>query len=71
MGKQPYELSVWRDAPIAGTLETDGYFTDEKVAIIGSDSMDSPLKAYDVSLKELTMVIVHLPFLCFMIMKRW
>lgn len=54
MGKQPYELSVWRDAPIAGTLETDGYFTDEKVAIIGSDSMDSPLKAYDVSLKELT-----------------
>lgn len=54
MGKQPYELSVWRDTPIAGTLETDGYFTDEKVAIIGSDSMDSPLKAYDVSLKELT-----------------
>ena len=54
MGKQPYELSVWRDVPIAGTLETDGYFTDEKVAIIGSDSMDSPLKAYDVSLKELT-----------------
>ena len=54
MGKQPYELSVWRDIPIAGTLETDGYFTDEKVAIIGSDSMDSPLKAYDVSLKELT-----------------
>lgn len=54
MGKQPYELSVWKDVPIAGTLETDGYFTDEKVAIIGSDSMDSPLKAYDVSLKELT-----------------
>lgn len=54
MGKQPYELSVWRDVPIAGTLETDGYFTDEKVAIIGSDSMESPLKAYDVSLKELT-----------------
>ena len=54
MGKQPYELSVWRDVPIAGTLETDGYFTDEKVAIIGSDLMDSPLKAYDVSLKELT-----------------
>lgn len=54
MGKQPYELSVWRDVPIAGTLGTDGYFTDEKVAIIGSDSMDSPLKAYDVSLKELT-----------------
>ena len=54
MSKQPYELSVWRDVPIAGTLETDGYFTDEKVAIIGSDSMDSPLKAYDVSLKELT-----------------
>lgn len=54
MGKQSYELSVWRDVPIAGTLETDGYFTDEKVAIIGSDSMDSPLKAYDVSLKELT-----------------
>lgn len=60
MGKQPYELSVWRDIPIAGIYNgkdvpvTDGYFTDEKVAIIGSDSMDSPLKAYDVSLKELT-----------------
>ena len=60
MGKQPYELSVWKDIPIAGIYNgedvpiTDGYFTDEKVAIIGSDSMDSPLKAYDVSLKELT-----------------
>ena len=54
MGKQPYELSVGRDVPIAGTLETDGYFTDEKAAIIGSHSLDSPLKAYDVSLKELT-----------------
>lgn len=60
MGKQPYELSVWRDIPIAGIYNgkdvpvTNGYFTDEKVAIIGSDSMDSPLKAYDVSLKELT-----------------
>ena len=60
MGKQPYELSVWRDIPIAGIYNgenipiTDGYFTDEKVAIIGSDSMDSPLKAYDVSLKGLT-----------------
>lgn len=55
MGKQPYELSVWRDIFVSDNTQlADSYYTDEKVAVIGSDSMDSPLKAYDVTLKELT-----------------
>lgn len=55
MGKQPYELSVWRDIFVSDNTQlADSYYTDEKVAVIGSDSMDSPLKAYDVTLKGLT-----------------
>lgn len=55
MGKQPYELSVWKDVFVndSGNL-ADSYYTDEKVAIIGSDSMESTLKAYNVTLKEQT-----------------
>lgn len=52
MGKQPYELSVWKDVFVPETATTSGYITDEKVAVIASDRMDSELKAYNVTLKE-------------------
>ena len=55
MNKQPYELSVWRDIFITDNTQlADSFYTDEKVAVIGSNTMESPLKAYDVSLKDLT-----------------
>ena len=50
MNKQPYELSIWRDKQKDNS--TLSYFGDEKVAIIASNTMESPFKAYDVTLKE-------------------
>lgn len=50
MNKQPYELSIWRDIQIDNSGLS--YFGDEKVVVIGSDTMSSPFKAYDVSLKR-------------------
>lgn len=44
--KQQYELSVWNDNAVNNS------FTEEKIAIIGGDSLDTPIKAYDVTLKE-------------------
>ena len=46
MSKQPYELSIWKD------INKSSYIDENFIAIIGSDTMDSPLKAYNVTLKE-------------------
>ena len=50
MNNQPYELSIWKDIQFDNSGLS--YFKDEKVAIIGSDTMTSPFKAYDVTLKR-------------------
>lgn len=44
--KQQYELSVWNDTALNDS------FREEKIAVIGGDSLDTPIKAYDVTLKE-------------------
>lgn len=44
---QEYELSVWEDV-----LGTNDHYTEQKIAVIGSDSLDTPIRAYNVALKE-------------------
>ena len=44
MSKQPYELSIWKD------INKSSYIDENFIAIIGSDTMASPLKAYNVTL---------------------
>lgn len=48
MEKQQYELSVWEDYRESSSKT----FKERKVAIISSDDMDNPLKAYNVTLKK-------------------
>lgn len=38
--KKPYEISVWRDVP-----QSDGTFKEQKIAVIGSDTMTSQYRA--------------------------
>lgn len=46
MTKDKYEISIWKDVP-------DGnYFKEEKIAVIGSDSIESPYCAFDPVLVE-------------------
>lgn len=56
LNKIPYELSVWQDVIPANTETTSGidlpYFEEEKVAVIGGSNIDSPVRAYDVTIKE-------------------
>lgn len=47
--KQEYELSIWEDYV---SNDDDSSFHERKLAIIGSNDLVSPIKAYDVSLKE-------------------
>lgn len=39
---KPYEISVWEDV-----LVSDGYYKENKIAIIGSDTMTGPDKIYE------------------------
>ena len=48
---QEYELSIWHDANDSN-VESIGRFIEKKVAVIGSNSLITPTKAYNVSLKE-------------------
>lgn len=45
-----YELSVWEDVRVSDGLSD--YFDEVKIAVIDSDSMDSPCKATNIILKE-------------------
>ena len=48
MLKDKYEISLWRDKYVKvnnGDGKTDGYFVEEKVAIIGSDTMTAQWRA--------------------------
>ena len=46
--KKPYEISIWRDV-----FDTDlDKFVEEKIAVIGSDNMTSPDRAYEPVLNE-------------------
>ena len=48
--KKPYELSIWEDRLVK---ENDiSYYKEIKIAVIGSDRMESPNRAFDVVLTE-------------------
>lgn len=44
--KQPYEISLWKDVQQPGTDDYAPYLDEEKVAIIGSDTMTAPYRAH-------------------------
>lgn len=55
---KPYELSVWEDVLVKEIIEKEGeereisYFKERKIADIGSSTMTSQGKAYDVVLRK-------------------
>ena len=55
---KPYELSVWEDVLVKETIEEEGeekeisYFKERKIADIGSSTITSRGKAYDVVLHK-------------------
>ena len=53
--KKNYEISVWEDVLIKrqegeSTVPLEAYYQERKIAIIGSDSMDTPIRAFNPSL---------------------
>lgn len=48
---QEYELSIWEEISTPNS-EGLGQFTEQKIAVIGSNNLHTPTKAYGVSLKE-------------------
>ena len=50
--KKPYEISVWEDVLIPATEGKSSYYKEKKIAVIGSDKMDSPNRVYDAVLKK-------------------
>ena len=48
--KKPYEISVWEDRLV--TEKKISYYKEMKLAVIGSDKMDSPNRAFDPVLTE-------------------
>ncbi len=47
-----YEISIWEDVLIPKTDITPEYYKEEKIAIIGSDTMTSPCRAIEPRLVE-------------------
>lgn len=50
MVKKPYEISIWKDVPVYNDSGQFLYFDEEKVAIIGSNTMTSPARAFEPKL---------------------
>lgn len=48
MNNTPHELSIWQDIREEGSA----FFSEHKLAILSSNTMDSPYKAYNATLKE-------------------
>lgn len=47
-----YEISIWEDILIPKTTTTPEHYKEEKIAIIGSDTMTSPCRAIEPKLVE-------------------
>ena len=56
MKKDKYEISLWEDYLVPATIidgkEVPAHYEERKIAIIGSDSMTSPCRAYNPKLIE-------------------
>jgi len=48
--RKPYEISVWEDVLVTENDVT--YYKENKIAVIGSDTMDSPNRVYDPVLQK-------------------
>ena len=48
--KKPYEISIWEDRLV--TENDISYYKEVKLAVIGSDTMESPNRAFDPILVE-------------------
>ena len=44
--KKPYEISIWEDQLI--TEGSSQYYKESKIAIIGSNTIDSPIRAFEI-----------------------
>lgn len=57
MAREPYEISIWKDTLIpavyeSGNLVQEAYFKEEKLVVIGSDTMTSTCRAFEPRLVE-------------------
>ena len=51
-GKLPYEISIWEDTHLDNNGSALPYFREKKIAVIASDTMDTPIMAFDKNLTE-------------------
>ena len=49
--KIKYELSLWQDVTPDGGID-EPYLEEKKIAVIGGDNIDTPIKAYNVTEKQ-------------------
>lgn len=56
MNKDKYEISIWEDYPVAAQKEGDitipAHYEERKIAVIGSDTLSSPCRAYNPKLEQ-------------------
>ena len=58
--KKPYEISIWEDIlervniedPETSEITVKQYYKENQLAIIGSDSMDTPIRAFNPILTQ-------------------
>lgn len=57
--KKPYEISLWEDVlekvevkdPVTSAITYEQYYKEVKIAVIGSNTMDTPIRAFEPKLK--------------------
>ena len=52
MAKDKYEISLWQDKYVAAVGSTPAHFEEEKIAVIGSNTITAPCRAYEPTLTE-------------------
>ncbi len=52
MAKDKYEISLWQDKYVAAVGNVPAHFEEEKIAIIGSNTITAPCRAYEPTLTE-------------------
>lgn len=56
MNKDKYEISIWEDYPVAekkeGSITIPAHYEEKKIAIIGSNTLSSPCRAYNPKLEQ-------------------
>lgn len=52
MAKDKYEISLWQDKYVAAVGNIPAHFEEEKIAVIGSNTITAPCRAYEPTLTE-------------------